>query len=158
MNMNVSSKTIKNNVSIERKYTCKNQGGDEISPDISWNKVPGAKSYALLVFDPDAPSGTWIHWLISYIPPKITKIPSMPVTNNNILEVYGEKLRQGMNSWGRYGYGGPCPPPGKQHRYFFAIYALDIILDGDRNAEKFVQQIKGHVIGTGHIIGLYKHT
>ena len=67
----LKSKSIKNNVKIPRKYSCKNQGGEDISPDLSWNKITNAKSYALLVFDPDAPSGTWIHWLISYIPPNI---------------------------------------------------------------------------------------
>ena len=154
----VFSRSIKPNQSIPRKFICQNQGGKDLSPDLSWKPVNGAVSYIVLAFDPDAPSGTWIHWILSYIPSKITKLPILPATINKILEVRGEKLVQGKNSWGKYGYGGPCPPPGKSHRYYFVVYALDISMENSNvnKVESFLAKIQPHVIGYGHLKGMYQ--
>jgi Raf kinase inhibitor-like YbhB/YbcL family protein len=155
--MKLFSRSIRNNKSIFGKFVCESQGGKNLSPDLSWNPVSGAESYVILVFDPDAPSGTWIHWLISHIPNKITNLPVLPNINNKVLEVRDEKLIQGKNSWGNYGYGGPCPSPGKEHRYYFVVYALDKMVElGNNKVETFLNRIQSHVIGYGHIKGIYK--
>lgn len=156
--MKLFSRSIRNNQPIIRKFICQSQGGKDLSPDLSWKPVNGAESYVVLAFDPDAPTGTWIHWLITHIPNKITKLPVLPSTNNKILEVRDEKLTQAKNSWGNYGYGGPCPSPGKEHRYYFVVYALDQIVEiGNNNkVESFLTKIQSHVIGYGHIKTMYE--
>jgi len=153
----ITSKSLKNNRQISRMHICTNQGGNNLNPDLAWTNIPGAKSYVLLVFDPDAPSGTWIHWLLPNIPPKIKKIPSLPASDNKSLEVYGVKIKQGKNSWGKYGYIGPCPPPGNPHKYYFVVYALDKVIDDPgNNTEEFLQKVKGHVIGKGNLMGTFR--
>jgi len=155
--MKVISKAIQNNKTISRKYICSNQGGQNYSPDLKWSSVPNAKSYVVLVFDPDAPSGTWFHWLLTNIAPEIIQLPALPANPKKILEVSGGKIKQGKNSWGKLGYIGPCPPPGKKHRYYYMVYALDTIInDVIYIPETFLATIKGHVIDKGHIIGIFQ--
>ncbi len=155
--MKIYSRGIKPKKMINRKFICTNQGGKNLSPDISWKPVKNAASYVLLAFDPDAPSGTWVHWILTYIPPTLTRLPVLPASKDRQMKVYNEMVRQGVNSWGEVGYGGPCPPPGKAHRYYFVVYALDMALQTNSNSvEKFLERIKGHVIGKGHIMGIHK--
>ena len=98
---------------IPRKHTC---DGADLSPELTWGGVsPAAHSLALIVDDPDAPQGTWTHWLIWNIPPHHTSLPEGVPTS----EVLENGAAQGTNDFNRIGYGGPCPPPGKPHRYFF---------------------------------------
>jgi len=121
-----------------KKYICKKYNGDNQSPVVSWNKIISAKSYALIMEDPDAVGGNFIHWYIPYISKNINKIESLCFINNyknNLkLDIDLNKLSVffGKNSLDKYGYTGPCPPIGTGlHRYIFTIYALDNILHID---------------------------
>lgn len=156
----IFSKNLKPEQSISNKFICANQGGKNFSPDLSWKPIKGAASYVLLVFDPDAPSGTWFHWILPSISKQITKIPVLPSNNNKFLEIRGEKIIQAKNSWNKFGYSGPCPPPGKLHRYYFVVYALDTVLENtninSNKIENFLAKIQPHVIGYGHLKTNYK--
>ena len=157
INIKVMSKDINLTKPIPKKFICSNQGVKNLSPEIRWKHVPDAKSYVLMFFDPDAPSGTWVHWLLTNIPAKVNKIPSLPSMPTKNIKVYNETIKQGINSWGKIGYGGPCPPPGNSHRYYLVIYALNINSnDSENSAEKFLEKIQGHVIGKGHVMGKYQ--
>jgi len=108
---------------IPPKFTCE---GDDISPELKWSNAPSlTKSYALIVDDPDAPGGTWTHWIVWNIPAIAIALPeALPKT-----KTLDDGTRQGVNDFKRIGYGGPCPPRGKPHRYFFRLYALGDMLD-----------------------------
>jgi len=141
--LTISSPAFKNNGFIPAKYTC---DGDDVNPPLNIEGIPKeAQSLVLIVDDPDAPAGTWDHWIVWDIPP-IQKIEenSTPGT-------------QGLNDFRRRSYGGPCPPSGT-HRYFFKVYALDTKLRLDPNSRKkgVESAMKGHIIAQGQIIGLYK--
>ncbi len=149
--INISSNSFKNNERIPAKYTCQ---GDETSPPLHWDNIPkNTKSIAIICDDPDAPAGTWIHWIIFNIPPKMNELtenfPHESIMDNGI--------KQGLNSSNFVGYQGPCPPSG-EHRYFFKIYALDIILDIGYNIHKedLLSVIETHILGYGEMIGLYE--
>jgi Raf kinase inhibitor-like YbhB/YbcL family protein len=108
---------------IPARYTC---SGDDVSPALSWSGVPqGTQSFVLIVDDPDAPSGTFTHWIIYDLPAATHQLPE-GVSKTDDLSGGG---RQGRNDFRRVGYGGPCPPPGKAHRYFFKLYALNAVLN-----------------------------
>ncbi|AWR97038.1 YbhB/YbcL family Raf kinase inhibitor-like protein [Acidianus sulfidivorans JP7] len=134
---------------IPKKYTC---DGDDISPPLEWDKVENAKSYAIIVEDPDAPSGTFIHWVMYNI-----KENSLP---ENIEKKENTKYGiQGINDFERVGYNGPCPPRSHGfHRYYFNIYALDTELDkkSKMTADELKDLMEGHIISTGSIMGKYK--
>jgi len=135
---------------IPKKYTC---DGTDVSPALSWNTPPeGTQSFALIVDDPDAPVGTWTHWVIWNIPAKTTALPES-VTKTE--EASG--ALQGKNDFKRIGYGGPCPPPGKPHRYFFKLYALDTRLELKAGASKneLERAIKGHILAQAELVGKY---
>lgn len=135
-----------NNENIPSKYTC---DGEDAAPKLTIHDVPEkAKSLVLIVDDPDAPIGTWVHWVLYNIPPNITEID-----NENL----SKDIRQGITDFGRIGWGGPCPPSGT-HRYFFKLYAVDKLLDLPQGATKtqVEKEIRGHIIEESQIIGLYK--
>ena len=120
--MEIQSSAFKEGATIPAKYTCDSL---DISPPLEWSKGPeGTKSYALICDDPDAPGGTWVHWVIYNIPENIQELPE----NVPKMESLKNGARQGKTDFGSIGYGGPCPPGGT-HRYYFKIYALDFILD-----------------------------
>ncbi len=131
---------------IPAKYTC---DGEDVNPPLAIDRVPaGTKSLALIVDDPDAPVGLWVHWVLWNIHPQIRQITEKSVPAGAV---------QGKNSWGRTSYGGPCPPSGT-HRYFFKLYALDTILklgSGTTKAE-LERTMEGHVIGKGELMGTYR--
>lgn len=141
--MKLTSPAFPHNSIIPKKYTCQ---GEDISPPLTISDIPeGTVSLALINDDPDAPMGTWDHWLIWNIKPTSEiKENSAPGT-------------QGKNSWGRNDYGGPCPPSGT-HRYFFKLYALDCELDLAKGATKAELQasMEGHIVAQAELIGLYK--
>ena len=151
MQIKITSSVFEEGGMIPSKYTC---DGDDISPPLQWETVPdGTKSIALISDDPDAPMGTWVHWVTYNFPPGITELPeNMPDD-----ETLPDGTRQGLTDFGKTGYGGPCPPSGT-HRYYFKIYALDkkidvaIVLD---KAELLIQ-MQGHVIAQGQLMGKYK--
>ena len=118
-NMQLTSTAFTNGAPIPARYTCE---GKDLSPPLRWSGVPaGAKSLALIADDPDAPVGTWVHWVLYDLPPSLAELSEdVPKT-----QTIAGGARQGLNDFRRPGYGGPCPPPGKPHRYFFKLYALD---------------------------------
>lgn len=136
---------------IPKKFTC---SGADVSPELSWAAPPaGTKSLALIVDDPDAPAGTWNHWLLYNLPPSLHELPE---NQPHTAELPNGAL-QGKNDFGKIGYNGPCPPPGKPHHYFFRLYALDTKLDLKSGADRgtLEQAIKGHVVGQGELMGTF---
>ncbi len=136
---------------IPAKYTA---DGQDVSPPLRWSEPPeGTKSFALICDDPDAPRGTWVHWLIWNIPADVRELPEAVPPREEL----ANGARQGTNDFGRIGYGGPAPPPGRPHRYFFRLYALDTVLElpaGARRAE-LEDAMKGHVLAGGELMGTY---
>jgi Raf kinase inhibitor-like YbhB/YbcL family protein len=134
-----------------KKYTC---DGADVSPNLSWQGAPaGTQSFALIADDPDAPVGTWTHWVIWDMPAQETTLPEgVPKT-----EVLSNGARQGRNDFRRIGYGGPCPPAGKPHRYFFRLYALDVKLDlkAGANRSELERAAKGHILAQVELMGKY---
>ena len=133
---------------IPAKYTC---DGEDVSPPLSWDSGPEATaSYALIMDDPDAPGGTWVHWVAWNIPN-----PNLPEAVPSDAEL-PDGTRQGENSWPKTGYGGPCPPSG-EHRYFFKLYALDTKLELTASAdeEALVRAMEGHLLAQGELMGVY---
>src|ERR1700720_1149808 len=119
--MQLTSTAFGEGAPITAKYTCV---GENISPPLKWSGTPaGARSLALIVDDPDAPAGTWVHWVLYDLLAHTSELPEGASPGHPI-----PGAREGMNDFGRAGYGGPCPPPGKAHRYFFKLYALDTTL------------------------------
>lgn len=130
---------------IPVKYTC---DGADVSPQLDWENLPaGTRSLALISDDPDAPMGTWVHWVLFDIPPDTTGLPE---------GVKGIGT-QGKNDFRKLGYGGPCPPKGPAHRYFFKLYALDTKLGLKEGATKadVEKAMQGHILAQGQIIGKY---
>lgn len=151
MEIKVTSSAFAEGGMIPSKYTC---DGQDMSPPLGWDAVPdGTKSIALISDDPDAPMGTWVHWVLFNLPAETRKLeenipPDKTLPNG---------ARQGTTDFKSVGYGGPCPPSGT-HRYFFKIYALDTKLDLSAGASKgeLLKAMEGHVIGQGQLIGKYK--
>ena len=150
--MRIQSKAFNDGDMIHYRYTC---DGDNISPKLEWNEVPdGTQSLALICDDPDAPGGTFVHWVLYNWPVGIQGLPEAVSTR--------EKLRegalQGGNDFGKTGYGGPCPPGDEQHRYYFKLYALDKKVDLDSGASKaeLLDAMEGHVLEEAHVMGKYK--
>ena len=137
---------------IPTKHTCE---GQDTSPQLKWTGIPKeAKSLALICDDPDAPSGTFTHWVIFNIPPDSNGLPeAMPLTPR-----LTDGSMQGSNDFGRIGYGGPCPPLGKPHRYRFNLYVLDKQLDLNAGSSKHqvLNTIKNHILAQGQLTGTYQ--
>jgi Raf kinase inhibitor-like YbhB/YbcL family protein len=146
------STAFKNGEFIPARYTGR---GEDVSPSLSWSGAPKeTRSFVLIMDDPDAPMGTWVHWVVYNIPANIRRleenVPPKAVLDN--------ATTQGVTSFRRIGYGGPNPPPGPAHRYFFKLYAIDIKLDLPPGAIKSVviRAIKGHVLEEAQLEGLFK--
>ncbi len=140
---------------IPRQFTCE---GADISPALDWSGVPGGtKSYALVCDDPDAPVGTWVHWVIYNLPGSLTGLPENVVKTETVAALGG--ARQGVNDFRRIGYGGPCPPPGHgTHHYHFRLYALDdqLALEPGATRADLEAAMEGHVLGETELIGTYE--
>jgi Raf kinase inhibitor-like YbhB/YbcL family protein len=136
---------------IPKRFTC---DGADISPALEWDAPPaGAQSFALIADDPDAPVGTWVHWVVFDMPAKVRALPqNFPKTEQS-----ADATRQGRNDFRKIGYGGPCPPPGKAHRYFFKLYALDAKLDLKPGATKkeVERAMQGHILAQSEYMGRY---
>ena len=144
--LTVSSPVFNNNSVLPTKYTC---DGNNVNPPLIIENIPAAaKSLALIVDDPDAPGGIWVHWVLWNIDPETKKIEENTVPNG---------AHQGMNDFRQTTYNGPCPPAGT-HRYFFKLYALDKMLTLSPNATKndLEKSMNGHIVEEAHIIGLYQ--
>ena len=151
MALTLRSSAIEAGSRIPRTYTC---DGRDISPPLRWDNVPrGAKSLALICDDPDAPMGTWVHWVIYNIPADSDRLPEA-LPSSERLE---SGALQGENDFGKIGYGGPCPPRGKAHRYFFHLYALDGMLPAAAGLTKkaLLKEMQGHILETAEFYGLY---
>jgi Raf kinase inhibitor-like YbhB/YbcL family protein len=149
--MKLTSSAFSDGAMIPVRYTCT---GDDFSPPLAWSDIPaGAKSLALIADDPDAPVGTWVHWVAFNLP---MTSGGLPAGIKDEKQLPGGGI-QGTNSWRRTGYGGPCPPSGT-HRYFFKLYALDTILPLDNKAAaKDVQAaMKGHILVEAQLMGRFK--
>jgi len=136
---------------IPKKYTC---DAADVSPGLTWRDIPaGTQAFALIADDPDAPVGTWTHWVIWNIPATAAALPEGVAKN----EVLPDGARQGKNDFKRIGYGGPCPPPGKPHRYFFRLYALDGKPDVKAGTSRgeLERAMKGHVLSIAELMGRY---
>lgn len=135
---------------IPTKYSC---DGADVSPPLQWNDPPeGTQSFALICDDPDAPVATWDHWVIYNLPAETTSLAEAVAPDAE----RHDGTKQGKNSWGRLGYGGPCPPSGT-HRYFFKLYALDSMLDISARAtsNQLVKAMEGHILAKIELMGLY---
>jgi Raf kinase inhibitor-like YbhB/YbcL family protein len=128
--------------------------GNDVSPELRWSGAPqNSKSFVLICEDPDAPRGTWTHWVLFNIPADKTSLAQGVAKEKEL----PDGSRQGKNDFGKIGYGGPSPPKGKPHRYFFKLYALDAKLDLPAGAtrQQVLDAIKGHVVAEGQLMGLY---
>jgi len=155
MTIELTSQAFSHNDSIPTIYTC---DGNDISPPLSWGSLSaGTRSLALIVDDPDAPDPkapkmTWVHWVLYNIPASESGL-----TENAADGHLPAGTLEGLNNWGRTGYGGPCPPIGR-HRYFFKLYALDAELPdlGRPRKEQLLQAMQGHILDRTELIGTYQ--
>ena len=150
MTLQLTSSAFSQGDPIPTKYTC---DGDDVSPPLAWGDPPeGTASFALINDDPDAPVGTWVHWVLYNLPADARSLPEAVPADSEL----PDGSRHGQNSWRRPGYGGPCPPGGT-HRYFFKLYALDTALDlpSDANKEEVLKAMEGHILGQTELMGVY---
>jgi len=147
----ISSTAFTDGGMIPRDYTC---DGKDISPPLAWTGVPeGTKSLAIICDDPDAPMGTWVHWVLFNIPATVNGL-SQSIPPDKVLE---NGARHGINDFRKFGYGGPCPPSGT-HRYYFKIYALDteLVQEPGLTKAKLLRAMDGHIMVEGQLMGRYK--
>jgi Raf kinase inhibitor-like YbhB/YbcL family protein len=151
MSFELTSTAFSAGETIPKKFTCE---GPDVSPRLSWGDPPAkTQSFALVMDDPDAPAGTWVHWVLYDVLADAKELPeSVPKQ-----EQLSNGAWQGRNDFGKIGYGGPCPPPGKPHRYFFKLYALDSKLGLKAGATKadLERAMKGHILAQAELIGKY---
>src|SRR4051794_3605987 len=151
MNIELTSTAFREGETIPKQYT---GDGQDVSPPLQWSDPPQeAKSFALVCDDPDAPRGTWVHWVLFNLPAGQRRLEEgVPAR-----EVLPDGTKQGKNDFGKVGYGGPAPPRGKPHRYFFKVHALDTLLDLPPGAtrEQLLAALKGHVLAEGQLMGRY---
>lgn len=150
MELDIRSRAFEKGKAIPMKYTC---DGDDVSPPLKWSQPPeNTKSMVLICDDPDAPMGTWVHWVLYGLSPETLELPE-GISNEK--EVLGG-AKHGVNDFRKYGYGGPCPPGGT-HRYFFKLYAVDkkIEMDAGATKDEVLKAIKGHILAEGQLMGKY---
>ncbi len=150
MDIKIACSAFDEGGTIPVKYTC---DGEDVSPPLEWSGVPeGAKTLVLISDDPDAPMGTWVHWVLFNLPATVNNLPEdiPPV------QTMENGAKQGMNDFRKIGYGGPCPPGGT-HRYYFKIYALDTEIDLEAGATKpeVLRAMEGHILAQGQLMGRY---
>ncbi len=152
MAFTLSSPAFKSGAAIPKPHTC--EGADQ-SPALLWSGAPaGTKGFALIADDPDAPVGTWVHWVLYDLPADITELPQGVPAHDTL----AGGAKHGANDFRKVGYGGPCPPPGKPHRYFFKLYALDAPTNLPPRATKaeVLRAVEGHVLGQAELMGTYR--
>ena len=153
MSLQINSTAFSEGQPIPAKYSC---AGSDISPPLQWTNTPAnTKSFALIADDPDAPVGTWVHWVLYDLPANATGLPEDVAKTQTI----SSGAKQGMNTWPRLGYGGPCPPRGLGvHHYHFRLYALDTDLNlAPRVTRKQLESAtKGHILAQAELVGTYQ--
>ena len=150
MAITITSTAFSEGNMIPQEYTC---DGEDVSPPLAWHGVPdGATSLALICDDPDAPMGTWIHWVLFDIPAHIRELPAH-IPSEKIIQ---NGAKHGINDFRRLGYGGPCPPGGI-HRYYFKLYALDTEINAEAGITKkeLLKKMEGHILAEGQLMGRY---
>ena len=151
-NMQLTCTAFLEGGAIPAKYTC---DATNVSPPLKWSGVPAeAKSFALIVDDPDAPSGTWVHWVLYDLPASASELPEDVAKSQYV----AGGAKQGLNDFKHLGYGGPCPPHGKPHRYFFKLYALDSLLDLKPGLTKkgIETAMEKHILAQAQLMGTYQ--
>lgn len=151
--MRLTSEAFEDGGTIPRRYTCDDE---DVSPALEWEGAPeGTVSFALVVHDPDAPRGDWVHWVIYDIPAHFDGLPE-EIGPARRLDNLGEAA-QGKNDFGRIGWGGPCPPPGKPHRYVFTLSALGarLGLEPGANREKVEEAARNHALAKATLTGRF---
>ena len=151
MALTLSSPSFHEGETIPKQLTCE---GQDSSPQLAWADVPsGTESFVMIMDDPDAPVGTWDHWVLFDIPAATTGLVAGMAKQASL----PDGTKSGLNSWKKHGYGGPCPPPGAPHRYFFKLYALDKKLDLPTASTKAQVEaaMKGHILAEAKLMGLY---
>lgn len=152
MSLDVTSPAFQPGQPIPTRYTC---DGQNVSPPLRWSGVPdSAVTLAVVAEDPDAPHGTWVHWVLYGLDSRRTGLPEGVPPREAVLD----GALQGRNDFKDIGYGGPCPPAGQRHRYFFHVYALDERPDLGAAATKadLLDAMKGHVLAEGELMGTYR--
>ena len=147
----IKSSAFSTGGAIPKKFTC---DGPDDSPQLTWtDSPPKTQSFALIMDDPDAPAGTWVHWVLYDLPANARELAEAVAKQEQL----SNGARQGRNDFGKTGYGGPCPPPGKAHRYFFKLYALDAKLDLKAGAQKsdLERAMQGHILAQAEWMGRY---
>ena len=151
MSLTLESRAFQQDGAIPTKFTC---DGRDLSPALEWRNPPaGTLSFTLIVDDPDAPNGTWVHWLLYDLPPTASHLDE----GMSPLRELPSGARQGMNDFRRIGYGGPCPPRGSEHRYYFRLFALDAMLGLRPGAKRpeIEAAMAGHVLARAELMGHY---
>ena len=152
MKIALSSTAFRGGEGIPAKYTC---DGEDISPPLEWGEPPsGTRAFALIMDDPDAPGGVFTHWVIFNIASESRKLVEAIPTQGQL----PDGTLQGKNDFGRTGYGGPCPPAGRPHRYQFTLYALNQPLDLQAGISKkqLLSAMQGHILAQGQLTGTYQ--
>jgi Raf kinase inhibitor-like YbhB/YbcL family protein len=152
--MQITSTAFVEGGSIPQKYTC---DGENVSPPLAWSGVPAnAQALALIVDDPDAPAGTWVHWVVLNLPPASGGLPEAVPAARATLQ---DGTVQATSSYRKVGYGGPCPPSGT-HRYYFKLYALDgkLNLTSGVTAKDLQGAMQGHVLAEAQLMGRYQRS
>ncbi|MHB1685939.1 MAG: YbhB/YbcL family Raf kinase inhibitor-like protein [Ignavibacteriaceae bacterium] len=156
MEIKIHSTSFKNGEFIPVKYTCE---GSNISPQLSWTETAkGIKSFSIILSDPDAPGGDFVHWVIYNLPGSVMELHEDVTPSRNI----PDEVMLGTNSFGHVGYDGPCPPPGKPHHYIFKIYALDTILhhhfESGATKAQLLKAMEGHILAEGELMGKFQRS
>ena len=149
----LTSEAFADGETIPSRHTC---DGEDVSPPLAWEGAPeGTETFVLVVHDPDAPRGDWVHWVLYDVPGHASRLPD-GIEDEASLENLGCAI-QGKNDFGRIGWGGPCPPPGRPHRYVFEISALDIRLELESGAsrEEVERAMEGHVLARAELTGTF---
>src|SRR5205807_8239545 len=151
MAFSLTSAAFTEGSAVPPRYTC---DGADVSPPLAWSDAPpGTASFALIADDPDAPAGTWVHWVLYNLPANATELPEGVKKQEQL----PDGTLQGRNDFRKVGYNGPCPPPGKPHRYFFKLYALNAKLTLKAGATKndVESAMKGHILAQTELMGKY---
>jgi Raf kinase inhibitor-like YbhB/YbcL family protein len=153
MTFRMSCAALERGGDIPKKFTC---DGPDSSPPLTWTDPPsGTQAFALIVDDPDAPAGTWVHWILYNLPASARGLPEAVAKDRQL----SDGARQGRNDFGKFGYNGPCPPRGAPHRYFFKLYALDCRVNLKPGATKseLERAMKGHMLAEAELAGRFQH-
>jgi Raf kinase inhibitor-like YbhB/YbcL family protein len=153
--MQLTSPAFDDGARIPTRYTC---DGEDVSPPLRWSDVPdGTRGFVIIMDDPDAPPGTWVHWVLYDLPADVDHLDEGVPKREKLEGGAKQGACWGVSSFSRVGYFGPCPPPGKPHRYSFRLYAVDTVLDlpPDQDKDHVEKAMKNHVLAEAELAGLY---